>query len=563
MKVSKICSILDNFINKDETTFSLLIDGKWGCGKTHNVRSFFENNEDNNDEKSKAKKIYNYIYLSLFGIKSANDIVTKLYPKIDSSIIENYDGMLYIRDSINQKTYNNSIIIFDDLERIKNDVTYETIFGVVEALKKNGFKIICITNSEKLNDSINKKEYSLFIEKTFDLVISVEIDGSDFNKIIKHSDLLYDKSYMIIADCNWRFLIKAEKYLSRCEKYMEENKKSEFLGHIDMNINTFYKCILVTVASCYDYLDVKLKIDENDFFIQEFYDSYSEKYGKNIANKFFSILDKNLELKNYLSFFKYIFDFILLSDYSGLIRDYYSSNENDFINDAPFNEEPFYLDDDSKEKYKKLFLEKINEFDFGKDRHYRILNKFIQFFIVDISETKKEMIIKKFVVTITEEKANNFFDYYYIGDTTNEIKEFIDKLKERLNQHESSKDIDELLRLIDKKNYQEITNFLYVNMYTDDNQKRKIAEILKSKKYVLPDLSKTINKEIWEYCHEVAKYIFQVPEYRESFIEILKQQCHKTSSKSVRERCNALVKYSFPYNFDFNTIKSSRSKSKE
>ena len=54
MNVKKIDEILNDFIN-DSSYKSILIDGPWGCGKTHQINEFLKN------QKLKKCIIYHYL----------------------------------------------------------------------------------------------------------------------------------------------------------------------------------------------------------------------------------------------------------------------------------------------------------------------------------------------------------------------------------------------------------------------------------------------------------------------------------------------------------------------
>lgn len=79
----EICELILRYIRKKNTEYAILIDGKWGVGKT-----FFIKNSLKVKLQKEIKGTCRYkgiIYMSLYGIKD----ITQLENKIIYSIIEN------------------------------------------------------------------------------------------------------------------------------------------------------------------------------------------------------------------------------------------------------------------------------------------------------------------------------------------------------------------------------------------------------------------------------------------------------------------------------------------
>ena len=68
----KICELILNYIKKENTEYAILIDGKWGVGKT-----FFVKNTLETKLQKEIKKFGRYkgiIYISLCGIRYINQL---------------------------------------------------------------------------------------------------------------------------------------------------------------------------------------------------------------------------------------------------------------------------------------------------------------------------------------------------------------------------------------------------------------------------------------------------------------------------------------------------------
>ena len=66
MKVTDLNRILLEFYNNQIIGKAILIDGKWGCGKTYQIKEFLK------------EHVENCHYLSLFGLESIDEINSKL-----------------------------------------------------------------------------------------------------------------------------------------------------------------------------------------------------------------------------------------------------------------------------------------------------------------------------------------------------------------------------------------------------------------------------------------------------------------------------------------------------
>ena len=137
MLASELNGLLIKFVEEVNPFKTMLVDGKWGCGKTFSINQFIEKN-------FKAKSIY----LSLFGIKKEEDVVIRLSEYLDSTFIININGEYSIKSTLVEKPFNGLLIVLDDLERKGDGLSFSSIYGIINALRNIGFKVICICNSK-------------------------------------------------------------------------------------------------------------------------------------------------------------------------------------------------------------------------------------------------------------------------------------------------------------------------------------------------------------------------------------------------------------------------------
>lgn len=191
MSNKHISKFLCYYIGLTNPQYAVLLKGKWGSGKTHFI---------NNYKKKLDRKKQKYIYVSLYGVTSYNEIETKfletIHPrlynkktifagkiakqllkgtlKIDLDDDGKTDGNASIQipnfkpeDLLNTKDY---ILIFDDLERCSINII--NLLGYVNHfVEHQSYKVILIANEEELEKT---EKYILIKEKligkTFEFV---------------------------------------------------------------------------------------------------------------------------------------------------------------------------------------------------------------------------------------------------------------------------------------------------------------------------------------------------------------------------------------------------------
>ena len=166
----------------EETTpaYALLLRGSWGCGKTFLVKSFKD--EENG-------KIGNIWYISLFGVRSLDEINDKIfeaaYPVFSA---EKTQGMLSVGYSIlktvskykldidigdlgikvknlfrqNGENLSCRLLIVDDIER--SDISIKELFGYFSMLLGDGVRIVLVADEDRIAD-LDRQYYYDYKEK--------------------------------------------------------------------------------------------------------------------------------------------------------------------------------------------------------------------------------------------------------------------------------------------------------------------------------------------------------------------------------------------------------------
>jgi hypothetical protein len=195
----KINSIIESYLNSQHTDYALLINGEWGCGKTYYIEGDLK--------KLCANKEFKYIYISLNGcdsfIRITNKITYRLLPKngkinIDDDLIDNilslgselsnlhssikmgYSILNNVKAIITKPVTdrlllninpNKTVIIFDDLERISDNIIRNDTIGLVyENYTKKGYKTIFVGDETNIKDD----KYDVIKEKVIRRTVSYE-----------------------------------------------------------------------------------------------------------------------------------------------------------------------------------------------------------------------------------------------------------------------------------------------------------------------------------------------------------------------------------------------------
>lgn len=268
MNKDELLNVLLNFYKSDENV--ILIDGKWGSGKTYLINEFIHN----------FNKLPVY-YVSMLGSRNVNDINTNLYIEINkhssiNRIVPSSINPLKIKfnettslDFILKRNHDaNAIIIFDDFERYSSS-DYDSFLSYVSNLVLFKAKVIVVSNLKELGGG-EKLIFDEFKEKIFDHIYKAELFTNnvidiklhEFSKFVKSDSLnilksnirLVDKLYFLLKSINkdnvFNYLnneIKSEiidistVFLSIYYNQSKLNYSQEKLMRADINVSNFIK----------------------------------------------------------------------------------------------------------------------------------------------------------------------------------------------------------------------------------------------------------------------------------------------------------------------------------
>lgn len=206
-----IIKAIERYVDEHLYDYAVMIDGEWGCGKTYFVTHTLEERLKEHEDK-KAKEIKGYkkkdiIYITLYGIKSLNDISKQLYMEIylkrdrrigkllreGASIVSSMIPIAFdiakpfIKDiELDSKEFSkvinnflsikNSILIFDDLERC--DCPINEVLGYINSfVEHEKMKVILVANQLEMGRSVSEEV------KGIQYLLAVNGDKIEFEKV--------------------------------------------------------------------------------------------------------------------------------------------------------------------------------------------------------------------------------------------------------------------------------------------------------------------------------------------------------------------------------------------
>ncbi len=216
-----VAKVLDKYCyGTSKPPFALMLDGTWGCGKTWFIKRFFE-------EKKKDRASDNepdMIYVSLYGIQDAEEITKAIYTamhpilggkvgelgkvvfkgllkstlkidlhhlnKVDLSFtlgLPDYNRKIDIFSKRDKKknTFQNRILVFDDVERAKMPVS--DILALIQPLVESyEDRVILVANEKEIasGNETERNRYKCIKEKTVYLTVTLTPDAESSWKAI-------------------------------------------------------------------------------------------------------------------------------------------------------------------------------------------------------------------------------------------------------------------------------------------------------------------------------------------------------------------------------------------
>ncbi|MBX2925953.1 MAG: hypothetical protein KF746_27405 [Chitinophagaceae bacterium] len=182
----EIEKIIVDYIEQPDTDFAILINGAWGSGKTYFLKNTMASKvkelEYEHPDKKK-KTFYELVYISLYGVTSADELQRKLFLEINpifktkmgkiSSLFVS-KSLSYIGIDTNDKDVKvavnifggipkTKVLVFDDLERLETNTLNEVLGFINTYTEHQNLKVIIVADEQKIKDKL--EDYTKVKEK--------------------------------------------------------------------------------------------------------------------------------------------------------------------------------------------------------------------------------------------------------------------------------------------------------------------------------------------------------------------------------------------------------------
>ncbi|MDN5076625.1 P-loop NTPase fold protein [Aliarcobacter butzleri] len=533
MQNKHISQFLNYYIELSNPQYAVFLKGKWGSGKTH-----FINEYKNELNKNKQK----YIYVSLYGVTSYDEIETKfleaIYPrlynkktifagkiakqllkatlKIDWDADGKADGSVNIQipnfkpeDLLNTRDY---ILIFDDLERCSINII--NLLGYINFfVEHQSYKVILIANEEELEKTEKYTQIKeKLIGKTFEFISDANSAYDSFLGELENENKIKEN------------ILEKEKVniLELFEKSQSNNLRA--LRQTLLDFERFYDKVLVNhqakeelikdILYWFFLFSFEIKQGNNDILdLQKFSEEYYSYISKQNSEK--AIQTKYIYFNNKYKFKDNYFDVVISFNlWKEVLLN--SNIKKEDINLELRNSKYYF--DESTPSWKKLssyynledkefeeLLEDVyKEFcknNYKEYKQFKLITSMLLFFqensLLDVELEKLTDLTKKNFQHLFDKGIFNFKDIYsnndrlftdkhyynigyFEGENFNIISDFINNfLKEK--ELETLKDDTKLIiEYIEKKDGKSIFNLLegYNNIYKFDYKNRPILEYI-------------------------------------------------------------------------------------
>lgn len=146
-----------NYVDETLYNYAVMIDGEWGCGKTYFIQErlckeleIHENNRWQSDRDYKKRKV---IYISLYGIKSLDEVTKQLF--MESLIEKSGKAKSVLKKGT--KAINTMLpLIFDVLKNKGVDIDLKKLTKITEKLMSIRESILIFDDLERCDCPTNE-----------------------------------------------------------------------------------------------------------------------------------------------------------------------------------------------------------------------------------------------------------------------------------------------------------------------------------------------------------------------------------------------------------------------
>ena len=582
MKIEDIGAIIKDFLSKEDSYTSVLVDGSWGCGKTTQIRKSIE--------AIKNKKI---IYVSLFGIKSTDEL-TLCYNKIGrktriagnvasigfsaipivGSGISTALSNVLDQFSDTKKAKKRKIFVFDDLERVDENMSLISLLGLFNTLLLNGCKVLCLSALNEIQDKEKRKNFDRFVEKAFDRIYHIDEKPEEiYARIFSKTGVTNLKSITEGFNGNIR-LAKRTAFLFHCaDKKIGElkDKHHDFYKKHSKDELLFSAMLAIKIL----YSDDGSRIftdEEKKSYPYMFLEENSEYFGKKVSNAYISEFlgkknedwehDKGLlqSLTRDLIFVEMFNNYDFLEAESRIVVTELCSEEASI-----FSGSFYYLNDKDKKRYVQLLNDGVKSGAIKVDSTLMtMVGEVCSYSNLVILDETIDIIVDNLVSQVNN-GDNSAFDkaseqrHWVVSknpSSTNYAENIYRKAKLRIDENRIKKMETNLVNAYNSKDFKFLLDTYYElsegSLYSKRNE---YIDITIKNDFFLPNLEESITHTMWSYCHQMARYC-KATEIGDKLIEHLRELVKKyPDEESLRDKAYTMVFYNIDPNFKIEDLK--------
>ena len=275
-KDNKVIKNIQRYLTKENTDYSILLKGKWGCGKTHFIKKVLEEELEE----------YKLVYTSVAGITDITEFINNIYLIKASKAIDSKHTLgtikafnkysSYIGDTIKdiakvpvekmmkelvkdigkkRISFSKTLIVIDDLERISDKINIEDfLYSIYDTFISEKVKVLFIANEDEIDNKDNN--YTNIKEKiiryTIDLY-DIENEKITFENAIENEKITFENTINSIIKGKSKDI---EKY------FIDDIFLKENINHIKKIFSTAKYCNLRTFLKYLDLSEDILSIDD-------------------------------------------------------------------------------------------------------------------------------------------------------------------------------------------------------------------------------------------------------------------------------------------------------------
>ncbi len=545
--MNPIETLFDEYLSY-KTDYVFLLNGKWGIGKTHFFKTVLEPNIKQKRIYDNQAKFYKTIYISLYGLKTIEDIQYEIFISITNNLIGKklkpsknlisalskgilkFNGFESLYDiaselgksSINKIDLSDLVICFDDLERKHGDLKIKEFLGYVNNLVEHkNAKILIIANEDILKDTSFKdyKEKTIGISTYFKLnfkeaiinIINNLFDKENFSEL---NSFLHDNINSIIDfnnkdEINIRSLNFAFKkfeiifnLINKSEEKIITNYKNKIL------FETLKFTILISLEYRKGHLDSN-KTNELDTIFH----SYSAVYFNELFENKNKPFNEKKELSYSEKFIQYYYSNETFNFYPSIFH-HVTGKENFILNNfiEEYKEKNYIVEHEILEQYKVLsLLSYPNFYNLEDEKYLSLISKMREFteqgqyhlehYIIiykiytrfeNTTTNDKETISKEIIKGIEKAHSNNNLKYIAEIESKINISDAIDAVEKKIIEktHEINAEIWERMKKEKAISFQEL-------LLNDINQLKQLYILDETRNsYLTRDSFKYMNPDL-------------------------------------------------------------------